>query len=183
MNTLSGVLFFVAFLPYIWAIINYETIPSPVSWAIWASVDTLVLVAMKKERASIGQITGAVAGAWVITTLAIIFGKPTMGSIEWVSIAGAALGVIIWQKTGNAVLAVVCSQLATFVGAFPTFANGYANPSQENPIAWTIWLVSCICALFAIKKWNLAEALQPVTFTVIETVMVVLVVIRPHWLL
>ena len=182
MNTLSGILFFIAFLPYIWAIVHVQTVPSPVSWAIWASVDTLVLVAMKKEKAPIGQITGAVAGVWIVTTLAVIFGKPTMGSIEWVSIVGAVTGIVLWQRTGNAVLAIVCSQLAVFVGAFPTFANGYANPSQENPIAWTIWFVSCICALFAIKKWNLAEALQPLTFTAIETVMVILIVIRPHLL-
>lgn len=182
MNTLSGILFFVAFLPYIWAIINYQTVPSPVSWAIWASVDTLALLAMRKERSPTGQLTGAVCGAWVITLLAIIFGKPTMGGIEWVSIMGAVVGIVLWQETGNAVLAIVCSQLAVFIGAFPTFANGYNNPSQENPLAWSVWFVSCVFALFAIKKWNLAEALQPITFTVIETVMVVLVVIRPLWL-
>ena len=148
MNTLSGILFFVAFLPYILAIIHHETIPSPVTWAIWASVDTLILFAMKKEKAPIGQITGAVSGAWIITALAIFFGKPTMGSIEWVSIAGAVIGIILWQRTGNAVLAIVCSSLATFIGAFPTFANGYTNPSQENPIAWTIWFIGCIFRLF-----------------------------------
>ena len=167
----------------IWAIVNYQTVPSTVSWAIWASVDTLALLAMRKENSPTGQLTGAVAGAWIVTLLAVFFGKPTMGSIEWVSIAGAVAGIVLWQITGNAVLAIVCSQLAVFVGAFPTFANGYNNPSQENPIAWTIWFVSCIFALFAVKKWNLAEALQPITFTVIETVMFVLVVIRPHWLL
>lgn len=182
MNTLSGVLFFIAFLPYIWAIVNHQTVPSPVSWAIWASVDTLALLAMRKEKAPVGQLTGAVLGAWSVTVLALIFGKPTMGSIEWVSITGATAGVVLWQKTGNAVTAIVCAQLAVFIGAFPTFTNGYNNPSQENPLAWSIWFVSCVCALFAIKKWNLAEALQPLTFTTIETTMVVLVVIRPHLL-
>jgi hypothetical protein len=181
-NTLSGILFFVAFLPYIWAIANHQTVPSPVSWAIWASVDTLALLAMRKEKAPVGQLTGAVLGAWSVTALALIFGKPTMGSIEWVSIVGAATGIVLWQKTGNAILAIVCSQLAVFIGAFPTFVNGWNNPSQENTIAWSIWFVSCVCALFAIKKWNLAEALQPLTFTAIETVMVVLVVVRPHLL-
>ena len=180
MNTASGILFVVAFLPYIWAIVNHQTVPSPVSWAIWASVDTLAFLAMKKEKALNGQITAAVAGAWTITVLALFFGKPTMGSIEWVSIAGAVIGIVLWQKTDNAVLAIICSQVATFAGAVPTFIGGYTNPSQENPVAWSIWLVSCICALFAIKKWNLANALQPITFTAIEAVMVILVVIRPH---
>ena len=185
MNTLSGILCLTAFLPYIWAIVNHQTVPSPVSWAIWACVDTLVLLAMKKEKAPIGQITGAVAGAWIITTLAIIFGKPTMGSIEWVSIIGAVAGIVLWQKTGNALLAIVCSSLALMIGAIPTFVSAYKNPSQEDPLAWSVWFVSCVFALFAIPKgkWNLANALQPITFTIIETTMVVLVVIRPHWLL
>jgi len=181
-NTVSGVLFVVAFLPYIWAILNGLTEPSPVSWAIWASVDTLAFLAMKKEKALNGQITAAVVGAWIVAILALIFGKPTMGSIEWVSITGAMVGILLWQKTGNAVLAIICSQVATFAGAIPTFVGGYTNPAQENPFAWSIWLASCICALFTIKKWNLANALQPLTFTAIEATMVVLVVIRPHLL-
>jgi hypothetical protein len=180
-NTISGILFFVAFLPYIWAILNHQTVPSPISWAIWMSVDALALIAMKKKRAEVGQLTGAVAGASVITLLALIFGKPTMGPIEWISVAGALLGIVLWQKTGNALTAIVCAQIATFAGAIPTVVHGYTHPSEENPIAWSIWLASCVFAFIAIrKKWNLENALQPLTFTVIETTMVILVVIRPH---
>ena len=181
MNTISGMLFFLGFAPYIWAILNHQTFPSPVSWAIWASVDTLALLAMKKKKAASGQLTGAVAGAWVITVLALIFGKATMGSIEWISIIGAIAGIILWQKTGNEILMIVCSQVAVFIGAIPTFIGAYANPSQEDPIAWSIWLASCICALIAIPKWDIANALQPLTFTTIETIVVILVVIRPLW--
>ena len=182
MNAVSGILFFVAFLPYIWAIVNGQTVPSPVSWAIWASVNTLALLAMKKEKATSGQLTGAVVGAWIIAVLALVFGKTTMGSIEWISIAGAVTGIVLWQQTGNTVLAIICSQIAIFVGAIPTFVGAYTSPSQEDPITWSIWFVSCICALFAIKKWNLANALQPLTFTTIETVMVILVVVCPYLL-
>lgn len=180
MNTVSGVLFFVAFLPYIWTILNGQTVPSPISWAIWASVDTLALLAMRKAEATSGQLTGAVAGAWVITALALVFGKPTMEHVEWISVASAIAGVTLWQKTGNAVCAIICSQVAVFAGAIPTIVGAYANPSQEDPIAWSIWFVSCICALFAIRKWNLVNALQPITFTVIETTMIILVVISPR---
>lgn len=180
MNLASGVLFFLAFVPYVVAILRHETVPSPVTWGIWASVDSLVLYAMKKEKASIGQITGAVSGAWLITALAIFFGQPTMGTIEWVSIAGAATGIALWKSTGRAVFAIVATQGALLVGSVPTFVNGYNNPSQEDPLAWSIWFASCICALVAVKKWSLSEALQPLTFTTIEAVMVFLVVVRPH---
>ena len=178
-NTISGILFFIAFVPYIWAILQGQATPSPVSWGIWASVDTLSFFAMKKEKVPIGQITGAVIGAWIVTLLAIIFGKPTMGSIEWVSVLGATLGIVLWKSTGNAVTAIVCAQIAVLVGAVPTLVGAYAVPQQEDPIAWAIWFVSCIFALLAIENWNLKEALQPVTFTTIESAMIILVVIRP----
>lgn len=180
MNYLSGILFFAAFAPYALSTINSKTAPSPVSWAIWASVDTLALLAMRHEKAVRGQLTGAVTGAWAITVLALFFGRPSMGSIEWVSVAGATFGVVLWKKTGNAVLAIVCSQVAVFAGAFPTFASAYENPLKEDSLSWFIWWVSCLCALFAIKKWDLANALQPLTFTTIETIMVFLVLIRPY---
>ena len=179
-NALAGILFFAAFAPYVWAILHGQTQPSPVSWLIWASVDTLAYLAMKKEEARTGQLTGAVLGAWLITGLAVYYGEVSMGMIEWVSIVGATAGILLWQKTGNAVLAIVCSQAAIMIGALPTFASAYANPALENPVAWSIWLLSCVCALFAIKKWDLANALQPLTFTAVETIMVILVVIRPN---
>ncbi|MGC9599128.1 MAG: hypothetical protein ABSE18_01960 [Minisyncoccia bacterium] len=182
MNTLSGILFFVAFLPYIWAILHHQTVPSPVSWAIWASIDALSLIAMRKEKAAIGQLTGAVVGASAVAILALVFGKPSMGSVEWITIAIAALGIILWQVKNDALLGLVCAQIATLVGGVPTIVDGYRNPKQEDPIAWSIWFLSCVCALFAIKKWNLANALQPLVFTTIETAMVVFVVIRPHLL-
>jgi len=179
MNIVAGLLYFVAFLPYIWSIVNGQTVPSPVSWVIWTSVDTLTLVAMIKEKAKVGQLIGAVVGAWVVTVLAFIFGKSIMGSIEWVSIAGAIAGIILWQRTGNAVFAIICSQVAVLIGAVPTVVAAYRNPAQEDPTAWLIWTISCVCALFAIKKWNLANALQPLTFTAVEVSMVFLLVIRP----
>ncbi len=179
LNVLSGILFLVAFVPYIIAILHGETIPSPVSWTIWASVDTLALIAMKKEGAMSGQLTGAVLGAWVVTVFALIFGRPEMGSIEWVSITGALAGVLLWWKTGNAVLAIICSQIAVLAGAVPTIVGAYVNPTHEDPVAWSIWLLSCVFAFLAIKKWNTANVLQPLAFIIIDIMMFVLVVIRP----
>jgi len=179
MNFIAGLLFFAAFLPYVFAIISGETTPSPVTWFIWAAVDTLVLVAMLREKARSGQLIGAVMGAWLITILAVFYGNPTMDPVEWISIAGAVLGITLWKYTGRALLAIICSNVVIFIGSFPTFANAYVDPATEDPVAWSIWFVSCIFALFAVRKWDVANAMQPVTFFVIETIMVLLVVVRP----
>ncbi len=178
MNVLSGVLFFVAFIPYVWAITHGQTVPSPVTWAIWASVDTLTLFAMIKEKAVIGQITGAVIGAWVVTILAIFYGNPTMGSVEWISIIGALAGVILWKFTGNALLAVICAQLAVLIGAVPTIVGVYTGVLLEDPIAWSLWSFSCIPAFLAIKKWDMANVLQPLSFAVVDLSIFALVMMR-----
>ena|SRR3989338_4902891 len=183
MNALAGILILVAFVPYIWAIISGQTVPSPVSWTIWASVDTLTLVAMKKEKAVTGQLSGAVVGAWIVMVLAVIYGVPEIGYVEWVSIAGAVTGIVLWQKTGNPILAIICTQAALLAGAVPTLHKAYLNPFEEDPLTWTLWEVSCICAIKAIPKWNLANALQPLTFLTIDTAVYTLVVIRPLWFL
>jgi drug/metabolite transporter (DMT)-like permease len=141
----------------------------------------MALLAMKKEKALNGQIISATVGNWVVAVLALFFGKPTMGFIEWVSIASTVAGVVLWQRTGNAILAIICSQVAVFAGAIPTLVGAYREPNQEDPLAWSIWFISCICVLFAVRKWNLANASQPITATFINGTMAFLVVIRPLW--
>jgi len=153
-----------------------------VTWTIWLIVDSLALVAMRKEGALNAQITGAVVGTFAVTTLTLFFGTLSFGFIELVSIAGALLGIVLWQATGSAILAIVCSQATVLIGAIPTIVTAYHNPESESPLAWSIWLLSCVFALLAVPKWNLAHALQPITFTVLEGTMVYLVVIKPYWL-
>lgn len=186
-NAFSGILVFVAFVPYVWAILHHRTSPSPVSWGIWASVDTLSLITMKKaakeknEPISAGQITGAVAGAWIITVLAILFGKSSMGSVEWITIFIALLGILLWKTTGHALFGLICAQIATLAGGIPTAVDAFRNPAQEDPLAWSIWWLSCVFALIAVKNWReIKDTLQPLVFTIIETTVVVLIVIRPH---
>lgn len=182
MNALAGILFFVGFVPYVVAILRRKTVPSPISWGIWALIDVLVLLAMRKEGAATGQVGGATIGAFVITILALRFGTSKMGLVEWISSVGAALGIILWQTTGNPTTAIICSQSSAVLGAIPTCKKAYQKPEEEDRVAWLIWGLSCICALFAVKQWDLANALQPLVFATLEGVMIFLIVVRPWFM-
>lgn len=182
LNVISGLLFFAAFAPYFLAIVRHETAPSPVTWFIWAGVDTLAFLAIRKEKAAAGVITGAMTGAWMVFLLSVFYGNSTMGIIEWVSLGGAATGIALWKITNDAVMAIVCSQVTVVIGAIPTVMAAYENPDQEDPFAWCAWTASCVIGLFTVKKWNLANALQPVNFTLINGTMAFLVVVRPLWI-
>ncbi len=179
-DKLSGVLFLGAFLPYIIAILHHETTPSVVTWTIFAVVDSLAVTAMKKEGTLNFQIIGGTIGAWIIAILAFMYGDLSMGLAEVGSAIGALTGIILWKRPGgSATLAIIWSQIALFVGAIPMFKHAYLARAEEDPIAWAIWFVSCALALVAIKKWDIANALQPMTFMLNATIMFALVILRP----
>lgn len=189
MNIVAGTLFFLGVLPYLWGIITTNIDPSPlvekiapsaVTWIIWASVDTLALIAMIRKKAkNIGQLAGATVGAWSIFLLTLFFGKISMGLIEWICIAGALTGIILWKIKGDALFGVVCSQLTMIIGSIPTFVGAYYNPGQEDQLAWALWFASCLFGLLAVEKWEISKIMQPLTFTFIETVVVALIIVRP----
>lgn len=180
MHVLAALLFLAAFPPYIWAIITNDAVtPSFLTWIVWASVDSLLLFAMLKEGGKSGQLVGAVTGAWIVTILSIFFGELTIGTTEWLVIAGTAVGMALWYWTGKASIAIIVTNAMIFIGSFPTFEKAYLDPLSEDLFAWSIWSVSCVIALLAVEKWDWKNALQPLTFTVIEFTVLGLILIRP----
>jgi len=179
LSTIAGLLFLAGFLPYYRAIFRGETKPTKASWLIWATLDTITLVAMYDKGTVNGLIIGAVAGAWTTTALAFKYGVPGWTRLDKVCLAAAGLSIVLWFLTEEAIVAIVISQIATFTGSIPTFASAWKHPSREDRIAWMLYFLSCVVALFAIPAWTLEDAAQPINFFVIEAVMIHLVWIRP----
>ena len=178
LSTLSGVIFLVGFLPYIKAILKGETKPSKMSWLIWASLDVIALLAMYVQNSVNGQILGAVGGAFVVLVLAMKYGKPGWTKLDMFCLAGAVLGIMLWQTTSNPDFGILVSASTAFVGSIPTFVNAWKNPYQEDFMAWTIFWISCLLAMFAIPRYTIADAAQPIAFTAVETTMMIILVWR-----
>lgn len=181
LSSLSGFIFVLAFLPYIFAILRGETKPSKVSWFIWATLDVITLSAMYVEKSVNGQILGAVGGAFIILSLALRHGKPGWTKVDKFCLLGAILGLLLWKMTSNPNVGILVSALTAITGSIPTFVNAWNRPQEENLFAWSIFWYSCLLALTAIPKWSIADAAQPITFTIIEsTMMFILLYRRPR---
>lgn len=179
LNVIAGVLFVVAFFPYIRAILRGETKPAKASWIIWASLDYIVFAGMIVENTVNGQILGAVIGATVIIGLAMKYGTPGWTKTDKFCLAGAFLGIALWFIFSNPVFGILTSSVVTFLGSIPTFASAWKDPSREDKLAWTIFWISCVCAIIAIPHWTLADASQPITFFTIESTMIFILFLRP----
>lgn len=188
---LAGLLFVAAFVPYILAIWRDrkkppgtpgKMEPSKTSWIIWATLDSITIAGMFVEHTLNGQIIGAVPCAWTTAILAIKYGKSGWTKLDKFCLGGAVLGIALWQTFSNPVLGIATSLSVVFIGSFPTFASAWRDPHGEDKAAWTLFWLSCVAAMIAIPRWTLADAAQPIVFTVIETVMMFLLWIRPRFM-
>jgi hypothetical protein len=177
-SVIAGLLFIVGFVPYIRAILRKEAKPAKASWIIWASVDSITLAGMFVENTVNGQILGAVVGAWVVVAFALKFGSPGWTKLDKFCLGGAILGIMLWKIFNNPVLGIMTSLCVIFIGSIPTFVSAWKDPSREDKLAWTIFWGSCVLAVIAIPKWTLADAAQPITFFVIETIMIYIIYVK-----
>ncbi|MBI2410842.1 MAG: hypothetical protein HYV32_03045 [Candidatus Kerfeldbacteria bacterium] len=183
LSVASGILFVVAFLPYIQAIRRREAQPCKATWIIWATLDTITLAGMWTKGTLNGQIIGAVLGAWIVVGLALKYGIPGWSKLDKACMGGAVFGIILWQIFNNPVLGMLTSLFVVFLGSIPTFVSAWKEPANENRTAWTIYWVSCMLALLAIPAWTVADAAQPITFSTIETTMMFILYVKPRLIL
>ncbi|MFA6603957.1 MAG: hypothetical protein WCT10_03925 [Patescibacteria group bacterium] len=179
LSVISGLMFFAASVPYIRAILKGRTKPSKASWLIWAGLDSIVLVGMIAQHTLNGQIIGAVLVSWMTALLALKYGQTGWTTLDKLCLGGAVLGLALWQTFSNPLLGLAASLAMIFIGAIPTFVSAWRDPNGEDRSTWMLFWLSCVAALFAIPDWTLADAAQPIIFTMIDTTMVYLLFVRP----
>lgn len=181
-SIIAGVLFIIGFIPYIYTILKKETKPVRVSWIIWAILDIITLLGMYYEHAVNGQMLGAVIGSIAVTILSLKYGVPGWTKMDKFCLAGAIIGIALWQTFDNPKLGIIASCIAGFIGSVPTFASAWEDSSRENKFAWGVFWISCIFAVIAIPKRTLADAAAPLTFLAIESIMMFILFVRPYFI-
>lgn len=179
LSIVAGVLFIAGFVPYIRAVLAGSTKPAKASWIIWASLDSITLVGMCVQHSLNGQIIGAVAGAWIVVALALKYGTKGWTWLDKFCLAGAVLGIVLWQTFSSPTLGIITSNSVVFLGSIPTFVSAFKNHRNEDKLGWTIFWLSCICAVVAIPRFTFDDAFQPIVFCSIETIMMYLLYVKP----
>jgi hypothetical protein len=177
----SGIMFLIAFIPYAAAVWKDRRLPSgtlgkaepsKVSWLIWAVLDVIALQGMHAKNAVNGQIVDAVSGAGVMTIMAFKYGNKSWDKIDVFCLVGAAVGFVMIFI--NPEYAIITSAITGLIGSISTFTSAWKDPGKENKLAWTLFWTSCLMAMIAIPKWTIADVVQPLTFTLIESTMMVI---------
>ena len=182
LSLFAGVLHVAGFVPYVRAIVRKVTEPAKASWLIWATLDSITCAGMYAKHTLNGQIIGAGLGAWMVFVLVTKYGKPGWTRLDKFCLGGAVLGIALWKISGNPTFGIMTSLSVMFLGSFPTFASAWHDPSKEDRTAWTIFWISCVFAVIAIPAWTLADAAQPVIFSLIDSIVMFILYMRPRLL-
>ena len=180
LSVVSGLLILLALGLYILAIRRGETKPAKASWVIWATLDTIILAGMLASGTVSGQMIGAVVGIWIVVAFSLKYGESGWTSFDKLCLGGAVLGIILWAAFKSPALGVLASASTLFLGGIPTFVSAWKNPRGEDRLAWIIFWVSALCALLAVPSWTIADAAAPIVFFAIESIVMVIVLVRPR---
>ena len=180
LGILAIVISIISYIQYFRDVFANKTKPHAFSWLVWSLLTGI---------AFFGQVAGgAGAGAWVngfstvlcfaVFILGLIKGRSNIVFIDWVSLAGAGIAILIWVITKGPLLSVVLATVIDALGFFPTFRKSYHKPHEETTIAYFLGGLKYVFAFFALDTISLVTALFPVYLIFANWAFVAMVLLR-----
>jgi hypothetical protein len=171
-------LVFLSIVPY--AIRTYEgkIQPVPTTWSLWSLIGLAVLLTYRSS--------GAEANAWpavfgfvnpiLITILSVWrqskWKRPTL--TEQFCLFFGAGSLVMWifmrQKPNLAQYALYVALAADICAAIPTIIFVWKEPDRDRPLAWVIFAIGYLLAVFAIQQDTLANWIVPLYMSVVALV-------------
>jgi hypothetical protein len=126
----------------------YETVigtarPNRITWLLWGIFPMIIFAAQRVQGVEGLSWTSFVAGLTPLLILAAsFFNKKAYWKTEprdYVLMAAAILGMILWALTDSPNLAILFSLLADLAAGIPTLIKAYQHPASES---WKAYVIS-----------------------------------------
>ena len=180
-SLLALVLTFVAFLPYMRAILRDETRPHVFSWLIWAGGTVVVFFAQLADGAGIGAWPIGISGAvtFLVAFLAMrTTADTTIVASDWVYLALAITALPLWWLTSDPLYAVVILTIVDLLGFGPSMRKAYGAPHEENATFFTLMALRNGCVVLALEAYTWATVLFPAAAGIACVLFVALILLR-----
>src|SRR3989344_3819008 len=141
-----------------------------VTWGVWMLVQILFVI-------SYYQSVGLVTSIWVpivyLFGTVLIFisllkysGKGSWSWIEKIALISVIIISAIWFITESSLVALTLTLIIDTIGAIPLVMTVWRDPNADYAPAWYLGFISNALNLFAIEKWDYANAVYPIYLTV-----------------
>jgi hypothetical protein len=160
---------FVAYAPYIKAILNSRVKPHFFSWLIWSLTTSIVFIAQVNAEGGVGAWpTGASAVITIYVAWLALHLRSDMRATrsDWVFLLTALLSLPLWFFTADPLWSVVILTLVDAIGFGPTLRKAWQKPHEESSLFYTLFAVRSSLSVLALESLTLTTALFPAAMMV-----------------
>lgn len=163
-SAIAMALTFIAFYPYIRAVLKGRTRPHVFSWFIWAAVTFTVATAQLAGGAGVGAWPIAVSGLITGGVALLALSKSADTSIvrmDWVFLALAVSALPLWWLTADPLAAVLILTSVDLLGFGPSIRKAWGRPHEENALFFTLGAIRNGFVILALERYSWTTALFP----------------------
>jgi hypothetical protein len=180
LGAVAVLLGFISYIPYYRNIFSGKTKPHAFTWLVWTVLNA---------TAFFGQVAGhGGAGTWATATaslmslltffIALKRGYRDFPPLDYLSLAGAGLALVLWAITGQPLLSIVLVVLVDTLGFIPTFRKSIKKPYQETASTYIINGIKFAISIIALQHYSLLTILYPAFVAFSNMVFVGLLYVR-----
>lgn len=177
---ISAFLSIVCFLPYIRDIVRGKTKPQRTSWLIWSILGSTIFFSQLAEGGAYSLLLPGAKTlvAVCIFLLSVKYGMGGTSKFDRYALIAAAIGLIVWLATDNAVYAFTVAIIVDAIGGLLTIVKAYKQPETETLISWVLSGLAGVFAALAVGELNFFLLLYPVYIAFISFTIALAVVWR-----
>jgi hypothetical protein len=165
---------------YVRSVLKGKTKPHAFSWGIWSLLSLVMFAAQREGGGGVGALlqlyNGAACGG--VALLGLKYGDRGYTRSDWAALAFALASIPLWRVTGTPLWSVLLLCGIDAAAFWPTFRKSWLKPGEEPVLPYIFWAFGALASLAALEAFNLITATYPVFLASINTVFVLMLVLR-----
>ena len=171
LGTFAQFILVISILPYVISIFRGTVKPNRISWFIWSIIGFAFWLITPETADEVTKMLTLIfmINPTVIFILTLFKGESTKpDNLEKFSLVIGLFSILIWYlfQDDSGVLPIVIAIFADFCALIPTLRFVFKTPEEETPLAWILFFLGFLIALFAIEDHSLESMLLPVYMTI-----------------
>jgi len=152
-------------LSYFRGVFTGRAKPNPITWFIWSTTAMVAFAAQLHEHVgSQAWVTFSLGLTPLLVCIVSLLKNRSESHFTPFNISCgllALVGIVLWQATDNALLAIVFSIFADTAGSIPTVVKAFRQPASEYAPAYVMSIISMAITLGTIHTWDFASYAFP----------------------
>ncbi|MDA7817478.1 hypothetical protein N9A28_04760 [Sulfurimonas sp.] len=144
--------------------------PNRISWFIWSIIGFAFWLITPPTADEVTKMMTVIfmVNPTIVFILTIFKGESIRpDNLEKFSLVIGLSSILVWYilKDSSGVLPISIAILADFCALIPTVRFVFSSPDEETPLAWILFFMGSLIAVFAIENNNIESMLLPVYMT------------------